>query len=102
MPVWLPVLKEDLMIIMISVILLYARCLKYRLVMTSMICMTLEMTGLTSMHHAPSFSALTSVVHLPSSKIISCNTLLAGNFTNVIFRFALGLRDNHPEFCVPI
>jgi len=43
---------------------------KYRLVMTSMIWMTLEMTGLTSMHHAPSFAALTSVVHLPTSKII--------------------------------
>jgi len=32
--------------------------------------MTLEITGLTSMHHAPSFAALTSVVHLPTSKII--------------------------------
>ena len=48
----------------------FARCLKYRLVMTSMICVTLKMTGLTSMHHAPSFAALTSVVHLPTSKII--------------------------------
>ena len=43
---------------------------KYRLVMTSMIWMTLEMSGLTSMHHAPSFAALTSVVHLATSKII--------------------------------
>src|SRR6218665_3239810 len=42
----------------------------YRLTMTSMIWMTLEITGLTSMHHAPSFAALTSVVHLPTSKII--------------------------------
>src|SRR6218665_3154081 len=49
----------------------FARCLKYRLVMTSMICVTLKMTGLTSMHHAPSFAALTSVVHLPTSKIIA-------------------------------
>src|SRR6218665_3345175 len=40
------------------------------MVMTSMICVTLKMTGLTSMHHAPSFAALTSVVHLPTSKII--------------------------------
>src|SRR6218665_1277099 len=44
---------------------------KYRLVMTSMIWMTLEMTGLTNMHHAPSFAALTLVVHLPTSKIIA-------------------------------
>ena len=59
-----PVLKEDLMMMMmmmISAILLYAR-----LVMTSMMWMTLEMNGLTSMHHAPSFAALTSVVHLPT------------------------------------
>src|SRR6218665_2658550 len=52
----------------------FARCLKYRLVMTSMICVTLKMTGLTSMHHAPSFAALTSVVHLPTSKIIGLDT----------------------------
>src|SRR6218665_546689 len=51
----------------------FARCLKYSLVMTSMICVTLRMTGLTSMHHAPSFAALTSVVHLPTSKIIGLN-----------------------------
>src|SRR6218665_4073154 len=43
---------------------------KYRLVMTSMIWMTLEMSGLTSMHHVRSFAALTSVVYLPTSKII--------------------------------
>jgi len=36
---------------------------KYRLVIT------LERAGYTSMHHAPSFAALTSVVHLPTSKI---------------------------------
>ena len=48
---------------------------KYRLVMTSMICVTLKMTGLTSMHHAPSFAALTSVVHLPTSKIIDIDII---------------------------
>ena len=37
---------------------------KYRLMVT------LERAGLTSMHHAPSFAALTSTVHLHTSKII--------------------------------
>src|SRR6218665_1993764 len=60
----------------------FARCLKYRLVMTSMICVTLKMTGLTSMHHAPSFAALTSVVHLPTSKIIVRNHRFSCHFLN--------------------
>src|SRR6218665_125755 len=51
---------------------------KYRLVMTSMIWMTLEMSGLTSMHHAPSFAALTSVVYLPTSKIIDVGYSVSG------------------------
>src|SRR6218665_302730 len=40
---------------------------KYRLVIT------LERAGLTIMHHAPSFAALTSAVYLPTSKIIGTN-----------------------------